>query len=258
MPPEKEFSCEIDKIWIVDSKDDKYEVPIKYKWNGETCIITQELELKENEMSVNEFLYENNIEVDENGNVEMYIVEDVGDDDYEVGTKYNRDREVECYNLYGAYEDIKETWYSGGFTINPSVSITPINNWELEFPKAIEENKTDKICLKDRLLKIKDRILKISLNKKDAFIRNKNLYVGKYKILEEVELKPEIKFEVTSFDEEYCYVKLYNSLTLKSENIKIDSNIIDDALSLKCAISDYLENDKFETDLMNKTRGMTL
>jgi hypothetical protein len=209
------------------------------------------------EKKLNEFLKENNIEVDENGNFQMYLVVDVDDKEYEVDTIYNNPNINEIYTEERAYEDLKEDFLGGSFiyTTNGYYNIGTLKN------SVFAENQ---LSIKEKLLKIEDKMFLISVNKNSVIDTKKQvLIVNKYKIIEKVELEPTLSFKINSFSDSGSLIDIcvYNTLTHKSENIKIfykQPICIPTKSELRELINDYLDKDQKQVDLMNMVNGSIL
>lgn len=199
------------------------------------------------EQKLNEFLTKNNIQVDENGNFEAYIVVDADDTENVVGTIFNGVN-VKAYSYEGAYEDLKET--SGGNYISFNGIFLGQHTKEIKLEK--------KQSIRKKLLNIKDKVLKVLINKNNVVKAcSDKLYINKYKVLEEIQLNPQIACKILNFtDYGYVNVLLYNTLTLKEEAIKLNDYDAYDKESLNRAIRTYLDENERQVSLINETMGI--
>ena len=195
------------------------------------------------EEKLNKYLEENNIEVDENGNFEMYIVVDADDKDNEVGSVYYG-KTTEVYVEDRAYEDLKEN--------KPATIFT-------EFYSNIPSNKEikKKTSIREELLTMKNKIFKVLINKENIVMKVQNnvdniVSVNKYKVIESVKLNPVLKFKIVSISDNSVTVKLYNNLTqnLKTLHLK-DAKNINSLEDVKVLINDYLDKDEKQVALIN-------
>ena len=204
------------------------------------------------EERLNEFLETNNIKVNEQGNFEMYVVVDENDKDHEPNAIFPISSVV--YTLDQAYEKLKAN--NNGRGVYVLSSCCDNNNKS--------QKSTKEILLKESELKI----FKLLINKNNAkticyknsfFIGINYLEVSKYKVISEVELKPEIAFEINSMNDEMIYVKLYNTVTKKERNITINyNNGVPTKDELKQMVNNYLDRNEKETKLINDSRGTVL
>jgi hypothetical protein len=198
--------------------------------------IKEEINMEE---KLNKYLEENNIEVDENGNFEMYLVVDADDKDNEVGTVYHgKTREV--YAEGRVYEDLEQN--------KPAIIFT-------EFYFNIPSNKEikKKTSIREELLTMKDKMFKVLVNKENVVkVQNNILYVNKYRVIKHIELNPVLKFKIKYFTDEGVAVLLYNSLTKKYKQINlVADNTIEDLEDVRKLINDYLARDEKEVALIN-------
>jgi hypothetical protein len=215
-----------------------FEIPqflIEYncEWKGENNM----------EERINKFFEENKIEVDENGNFEMYVVVDADDKDHEIGAIICGNK-TEVYVKERAYEDLKEN-NVGGWTVH-LMGINDIIDTKTEKTK---ERKT----IKDRLLSIKDKIYKISSNKENIKrLDSDKLIVNKYKVIEGEKLNPVLKYKIMGIGEKEITVRLYNNLTEKFEAVCIyyDREIPSSAV-LSEMIKLYLSKNEKSVNLQN-------
>ena len=216
-------------------------------------VLSSKVEEDNMEQKLNEFLTKNNIQVDENGNFEAYIVVDADDTENVPGNIFNG-VDVEAYTLEGAFEDLKEVKknYLYSEYISPARLFydNPKNEIELKKQKSIRE----------KLLTIKDKILRVLVNKNNVIRAcSDKLYVSKYKVLKEIKLNPQIACKISNFtDNGYVNVLLYNTLTLKEEVIKLNDYDVYDEESLNRAIRTYLDENERQVNLINETIGIVV
>ena len=113
------------------------------------------------EQKLNEFLTKNNIQVDENGNFEAYIVVDADDKENVPETIFNGVN-VKAYSHEGAFEDLKET--NNSYYDDYYISINSIS-WG-QNTKEIKLEK--KQSIRKKLLNIEDKVLKVLINKNNV------------------------------------------------------------------------------------------
>jgi hypothetical protein len=210
------------------------------------------------EQKLNEFLTKNNIQVDDNGNFEAYIVVDADDKENVPGTIFNG-VDVEAYSLDGAYEDLKECENTTSF-YNDYINIA--TKWFGFTKKIIKLEK--QISIREKLLFIEDKILKVLINKNNITnVFSDKLIINKYKVLEEIQLNPQFAYKIVNFTNDgEAEILLYNTLTLKSEIIKFYYDGYDG--SDDCCYSKeymdkqvkyYLDTNELQVKLMNDTMG---
>jgi len=220
---------------------------IKY-WNKTEQNSTTNLkEEKSVEEKLYEYLKENEIEVDEHGNFEMYVVVDVDDKDHEIGSIFHGEK-TEAYTEKRAYDDLKENNYGKIYAgMITSGTITYSNIYYNPVTK-ISKNTS----IKEDLLTIKDKIFKVLVNEENVTnVKNDIVYVNKYKVIESVDLRSELKFKISSINEEKVVVLLYNSLTEKSKTITVEAYAPISLSDVKSAIEMYLQDDENNVALMN-------
>ena len=191
------------------------------------------------EEKLNKFLEENKIEIDGDGDFEMYIVVDANEEDCEIGTIV-KGKTVESYTEKRAYEDLKDN--------------IDTNQYFIIVTSKIINKLKEKISIRKDLLKIEDKMLKILVNKKDVIsVHNDKLCIDKYKIIDHIILKPKLKFKIKNFCKETIEVIIYNDITGKSKTITI--RYPHEELSektIKDAINTYLDIDEEEVALYNR------
>lgn len=195
------------------------------------------------EEKLNKFIEEHEIHVEDNGDFTMYIVVDADDENNEVGAIIYKGN-TEAYTKKRAYEDLNQNKHFR-LTIDgwsPAIETFFYNNIELK----------KKTTIKEDLLKMEDKMFVVSVNKKDVSdVKGDVIYVNKYKVLEEVELNPILKFKIKEInkDKEESVVILYNNLTKKSKTITLGwISSLEDA---KFQIREYLERDEWQVELVN-------
>ena len=201
----------------------------------------------------NTFLEENNIKMDEDGNFEAYIVEDVDDEDCHVGNVVcNKD--TFAYSEESAYEDLK----------TPRISESPFFV-TIAFPnKQIDVEK--KVSIKDDLLTMEDAMFKIIANKKDVVrIQDDSIIINKYKIIEKIILKPMLKYKIKNMyiREHAADIVLYNNITEKSKTIyllDISGSYTDKVDAIQENLLQFLREDEDNVDIINsfKDEGIVL
>lgn len=201
----------------------------------------------------NAFLEEHNIKMDESGNFEAYIVEDVDDEDCHVGNVVcNKD--TFAYSEENAYEDLK----------TPRISESPFFVTTAFPNKQIDVEK--KVSIKDDLLTMEDAMFKIIANKKDVVrIKDDYIIINKYKIIEEIVLKPILKYKIKNMciREHAADIVLYNNITEKSKIIylsDISGSYTDKIDSIRKSLLQFLREDENNVDIINTFRdeGLTL
>lgn len=216
--------------------------------------IVNRKEEKTMQEKLNDFLTKNNIQADKNGNFEAYIVVDADDKENIPGTIFNNVN-VETYSAEGAFEDLKETIndYNTYSIINSSIELCYNRNVKKKI--KLEKQKS----IREKLLTIKDKILKVLVNKENVTsVYTDKFYINKYKVLEEVILNPQIAYKIERFDsDDDAQVMLYNTLTLKSETIILSNQLCDKA-SLEMSIKKYLDANDRKVQLMNESMGCIL
>jgi hypothetical protein len=207
------------------------------------------------EERLNTYFNENGILVDSNGNFEMYIVIDADDKDHEVGSVFHG-TDTEVYAEKRAYEDLKENNCGGYY----NKLFAQINDIAINPYFSISDTKiAKKKMIKEELLALKDKMFKVLVNKENITnVKNNVVFVNKYKVVESVNLRPELKFKISSINDEKISILLYNSLTKKSKIIQIEKYNIDFDLTnelvlkdIKNSINEYLSQDENEVNLMN-------
>ena len=195
----------------------------------------------------NTFLEENNIKMDEDGNFEAYIVEDVDDEDCHVGNVVcNKD--TFAYSEENAYEDLK----------TPRISESPFFVTTAFPNKQIDVEK--KVSIKDDLLTMEDAMFKIIANKKDVVrIQDDSIIINKYKIIEEIVLKPILKYKIKNMyiREHAADIVLYNNITEKSKIIylsDISGSYTDKIDSIRESLLQVLREDENNVDIINTFR----
>lgn len=190
------------------------------------------------EEKLNNYLEENNIEVDENGNFEMYLVVDADDKDHEAGSVFHGETR-EVYTEDRAYKDLEENRCG----CNDFYALNILFNKEIKKKTSIKEN----------LLTMEDKMFKVLINKENVIkVQNNILYVNKYKVIEPIELNPVLKFKIGRFTDEGVTVLLYNSLTKKSKTIElIYYDTIETLGQVRELINDYLRENEKEVALIN-------
>lgn len=203
------------------------------------------------EERLNEYLEKNAIDIDENGNFEMYVVVDEDDKDHTISSIFHG-KETEVYSEKRAYEDLKGNNNKNLFSLNYSSLTYTINSISLK-PSNIEMKK--KTTIKDDLMLLEDKMFRVLVNKENVTNINTYsnvVYVNKYKVIEEINLYPELKFKIQSINKDNINVILYNSITEKAKTISIDCTTsirtLEDVTAL---INAYLENDDNQVNLMN-------
>ncbi len=221
---------------------------------GEEVFIGNVKNIKMEEVSMeeklNKYLEENSIEVDKNGNFEMFVVVDADDKDHEVGSIFHG-TETEVYSENRAYEDLKVNNNGGMFygsfyhthTISLDLSSSYLSDTKIEKKSTIRES----------LMKLEDSIFKVLVNKDNVTKVDRNVvYVNKYKVLEEIVLHPILKYKIKSIDSDKVTVLLYNSLTEKSKTIECECfNDVDSLVDIKELINEYLGKNEKQIALIN-------
>jgi len=201
----------------------------------------------------NTFLEENNIKMDEDGNFEAYIVEDVDDEDCHVGNVVcNKD--TFAYSEENAYEDLK----------TPRISESPFFVTTVFPNKQIDVEK--KVSIKDDLLTMEDAMFKIIANKKDVVrIQDDSIIINKYKIIEEIVLKPMLKYKIKNIYiiQQSADIVLYNDITEKSKTIyllDISGSYTDKVDAIQENLLQFLREDEDNVDIINsfKDEGIVL
>ncbi|MFA7203927.1 MAG: hypothetical protein WC188_09520 [Candidatus Caldatribacteriota bacterium] len=201
----------------------------------------------------NAFLEEHNIKMDESGNFEAYIVVDVDEEDCQVGNVIcNQD--TFAYSEENAYEDLKI----------PRISENPFFFTTASPSKQIDIEK--KTSIRDDLLTMEDAIFKIVANKKDVVrIKDDYIIINKYKIIEEIVLKPILKYKIKNMyiREHAADIVLYNNITEKSKIIylsDISGSYTDKIDSIRKSLLQFLREDENNVDIINTFRdeGLTL
>ena len=192
----------------------------------------------------NTFLEENNIKMDEDGNFEAYIVEDVDDEDCHVGNVVcNKD--TFAYSEENAYEDLK----TPRIAESPFFVTTAFPNKQIDVEK--------KVSIKDDLLTMEDAMFKIIANKKDVVrIQDDSIIINKYKIIEEIVLKPMLKYKIKTMliTQQSADIVLYNDITEKSTTIylsDISGDYMDKVDSIQEALIQYLREDEDNVNIIN-------
>ncbi len=208
-------------------------------------IIKEEINMEE---KLNNYLEENNIEVDENGNFEMYVVVDADDKDHEVGSVFHGETR-EVYAEDRAYEDLEEN-KKVGCSISTNEWIKVFNNlYNTPSNKGIKK----KTSIREELLTMKDKMFKVLVNKENVVnVREglKIVYVNKYKVIKPIELNPILKFKIGHFTDEGVAILLYNNLTKKSKTIKL-IYYVETLGQIRELINDYLKENEKEVALIN-------
>ena len=211
---------------------------------------SKEINLKENinmEERLNKFLEENNIEVDEYGNFEAYVVVDADDKDHEIGSIICG-KETEVYTEDRAYEDLKENYYKGNLLNIECLTYYPFRSYSQNYIKK-------QTTIRENLLKLEDKMFKILVNKENVVnvgkINSGAIMINKYRVIESIELKPVLKFKIKSINKNTAEVLLYNSLTEKSKTITVKCDFIDSIEDVGLSIRDYLEENERQVALIN-------
>jgi hypothetical protein len=197
------------------------------------------------EEKLNKYLEENNIEVNDNGDFEMFVVVDADDKDHEVGSIFHGE-ETEVYAEKGAYDDLKE---NGNmiFLSNSFVDFSMITSLNL----LVEKKKS----IKEELLTMEDKMFKVLVNKENVVnVKNDVVYVNKYKVIGSIELNPVLKFKIKSIDNDKVSVLIYNNITEKSKATDIEhwSTINTTSIEdVKRLVKTYLEEDEKQVNMIN-------
>jgi hypothetical protein len=184
---------------------------------------------------LNNYLEENKIRIDKNGNFEMYVVVDADDEDHEIGSMFHGGT-TEVYGKDRAFEDLKEN-NSDGITLNSGSS------YKIEKKTSIRED----------LLAMKNKMFKVLVNKESIVdIKADIVYVNKYKVIEKIKLNPILKFKIKSISDENISILLYNNITNKSKTIDIKRlTYISKVEDIKMLVNEYLTKNEQEVYLMN-------
>ncbi len=201
----------------------------------------------------NAFLEEHNIKMDESGNFEAYIVVDVDEEDCQVGNVICNQNTF-AYSEENAYEDLKIPRISE----NPFFFTTAFPSKQIDIEK--------KISIRDDLLTMEDAIFKIVANKKDVVqIKDDYIIINKYKIIEEIVLKPILKYKIKNMyiREHAADIVLYNNITEKSKIIylsDISGSYTDKVDSIQESLLQFLREDEDNVDIINsfKDEGIEL
>lgn len=213
----------------------------------EEYVCTEEVDMEENLIK---FLMNNDIDVDKNGNFEMFVVVPEKEKDCQEGAIFNKPAYNEVYFLENAYKNLKINRHENHIYFN---HMSDDNNKNI-IQKSIREN----------LLEIDKRIFKVLINKSNVQYINNNsdstsVKVNRYKIISEVELEPKIAFEIDYINGSTIRISLYNTITDKKRDISIHyKRNIPTTEELKDLINDYLNRNEKETKLINETKGQLL
>jgi hypothetical protein len=248
---QKEYDCvwinsagiDLTKARMYDSMKNKATILLDSPYFKNNINIKENVNMKE---QLEKFLTENEIEVDDNGNFEMYVVVDTDDKDHEVGSILCGNI-TEAYTKNRAYEDLKGNNEKTPFQFIMDFGYSKSYN----FTSNISLKK--KTTIKEDLLTLEDKMFKVLVNKENVIkVYDDKIDINKYKVLSEVKLLPKLKFKIASIDKNNISVVLYNNLTEKSKTIVIDipSQFIT-LEDIKVLINSYLEKDEKQVYLMN-------
>ncbi len=199
------------------------------------------------EERLNKYLDENNIEINENAEFEMYVVVDASNTDHEIGSIFHG-KTTEVYAEDRAYEDLKEDT-DFNFRFSPEYFILPFTR---------VNNNIKQTTIKEDLLTMEDKMFKVLVNRENIVnVGSDIIYVNKYKVVNAVELNPVLQFKIKSIDDKGIVVSIYNSITKKAKTINIkhsehamDINTITDTKDL---VKKYLETDEKRVALINSS-----
>jgi len=196
---------------------------------------------------LNNYLEENKIRIDKNGNFEMYVVVDADDEDHEIGSMFHGGT-TEVYGKDRAFEDLKEN-NSDGITLNLA--------WHNHIFSPLYSGSSYKIekktSIREDLLAMKDKMFKVLVNKESIVdIKADIVYVNKYKVIEKIKLNPILKFKIKSISDGNISILLYNNITNKSTTIDIKRlTYISKVEDIKMLVNEYLTKNEQEVYLMN-------
>jgi hypothetical protein len=203
-----------------------------------------------NEQKFDEFVKKVNINVDDDGNFECYIVIDESNTEHEVGTIFNNISIAAYPTIPDAYDHLKIQ------TLIP-------RSWARYLYGSQTINEKNNTSIIEKLQKIGIKMIKILVNKNNITAIStecNSIIINKYKVIEFIKLNPQIAFKLLEFDNEshYLSVSLYNTITNKSYIIKIKFYEEDTEESIKNRIKDYLLLDEKQVKIQNKLRGQIL
>jgi hypothetical protein len=237
------YGTKLKNIYLIDGEGNRVEI-----LNNLTTInLEEEINV---EKKLNKFIEDNNIKVDENGNFEMYVVVDINDKDHEVGSVFHGSNKA-VYAKDKVYDRLKINMAYGGLVSHLSFN-TSISSVFYGTPSNLKIDK--KTTIKEDLLTMKDKLFKILVNKENVTDVNiNNIIVNKYKVIENIELNPKLKYKIKSIENgKSISVILYNDITEKSKSLDINYsapiNMLQDVHSI---IVKYLDENEKQVALIN-------
>lgn len=220
-------------------------------WRGTIKISEKENENVEEKLeSLEGFFRKNKISVNENSEFTMYVVVDADDKGHEAGAIIYKEN-TETYTESRAYEDLKK--YNA-----------PEEYWTFELKYSTMSQPKKRKSIRRDLLAMEDKMFSVLVNKKDvSAVEGDIVFVNKYKVVEEIALKPVLKYKVESINDGTVKVILYNNLTEKSKRITLRDVLpcsLDDIRKrigvyddIRKAIGVYLDIDEMQVQLINST-----
>lgn len=218
------------------------------QWISTTNNLEEEEKLEE---KLNKFLEEKNIEVDKDGNFEMYVVVDADDTEHEVGS-IHCGQVQHVYTKEQAFKDLKNCNFP-----------TKCN-----YSFANDINIKKQTTIKEDLMTMEDKMFKILVNKENVYNfsyvvleKEEVLCVKKYKVIDSVSINPELKFKIIEIGDSIMgrntviTVLLYNSITENKRTIlmDLDYDFKTSITQIEKMINDYLKLDEHNVALINST-----